>query len=700
MKLETTFLQEDKVKLMQDLINKKLDYIYTQDWTKYNSIIGTILIELEDESIVLEMDERLVEIDEPMNVIYPGFDLYQIENSNEFERWFEESLYKKLNINRTIKYIYLIRDTITIEFKKEIEINKFDNSIVFEFDDNSYWIITNNSMIGESTSFYFDNPIDNIRSTQHIIKEWRESLVKQASFDFSREVIKISNKDISHIPWAQSKFYKEENKETQLELLKPIPKKKTRYKSKKPLFNDQLLSHVTYTGKHQYPKCFSEVTKAPVKLISYKQALRELRKPKIHSDVFVYFTYEDYEFINEQSYIWKDYIYVGYNSGQFKGAILPNFGISSNLPYGLKLRNNYFKQWFGFFLNQVAINFINNVFIDVTDGIDDDYYLDGLSNNEILFINTSPLVDVPSTIQLFIQKLEKLLNLKKPKQLLFKGYLNHKIIEYLEKNKINYILYDEVLGESNFAFKDQFYGFNPLYNNLLNTSTFEDFKQIPIIQDNIIEIDKEIITIDEAKSKIKTGSELDNKIIAFYKHDYILDGKNGIWQNPDKNIDILNKAYAVIEPDYSTYLNMSYSLKLYQTLRMRLSGLYLQECGIKVITNYRSSSNDCNDFVTLGIPNNCTIAISVESNKTIDDFKRIRDGLILLHQNKTIKKVALYGNNKYLYYVTDFLQDHSIEYFISDTQTVKAYKNIKDKNQNKNDDNSYEQLSLLTDIKE
>lgn len=146
---------------------------------------------------------------------------------------------------------------------------------------------------------------------------------------------------------------------------------------------------------------------------------------------------------------------------------------------------------------------------------------------------------------------------------------------------------------------------------------------MPII-DNDNYIPKKLIGFNYAKT-----SKERNTGIHFYLDDYQFER---IWNNPEEYVDILEKYDCILSPDFSLYLDMSYSMKIWNVFRSRLIGQYYQRQGIKVIPTLSWAEEETFEFCFDGIPKGSIVSISTigvkRSNEAMNIWKNGVDEMI------------------------------------------------------------------------
>lgn len=107
--------------------------------------------------------------------------------------------------------------------------------------------------------------------------------------------------------------------------------------------------------------------------------------------------------------------------------------------------------------------------------------------------------------------------------------------------------------------------------------------------------------------KIKSDENNFDRMVHFFLYDYKFES---IWNKPNTYVEKLKNYKAVLSPDFSMYIEMNRTLKLYNTFRNRWCGAYLASKGIKVISTVNWGNEDTFDFCFDGIPKGSIVAVS------------------------------------------------------------------------------------------
>ena len=164
-----------------------------------------------------------------------------------------------------------------------------------------------------------------------------------------------------------------------------------------------------------------------------------------------------------------------------------------------------------------------------------------------------------------------------------------------------------------------------------------------------------IITWEEAKHVYKKKIASDDinfyypAYVCFYLDDWRFDGPKGIWNNSKVLLDVLIHFEGVITPDFSTYQDFPYSLKIYNTYRMRVVGYWLGKNGINVINNVRWGTKETWDYCWDGIPRKSIVAIGTVggSPKKLVDRQRFEAGLSEMVRILQPHAIVVYGSANY-----------------------------------------------------
>lgn len=98
-----------------------------------------------------------------------------------------------------------------------------------------------------------------------------------------------------------------------------------------------------------------------------------------------------------------------------------------------------------------------------------------------------------------------------------------------------------------------------------------------------------------------------SKGIHFYVDDYQFER---IWNDPIKYINVLREYDCVLTPDFSLYMDMPMSMKIWNVFRSRLIGQMMQDEGLTVIPSVSWAEKATFDFCFAGLPEGGVMSIS------------------------------------------------------------------------------------------
>lgn len=129
--------------------------------------------------------------------------------------------------------------------------------------------------------------------------------------------------------------------------------------------------------------------------------------------------------------------------------------------------------------------------------------------------------------------------------------------------------------------------------------------------------------------------------VHFYVDDYQFER---IWNEPEKYIDVLKAYDSVLTPDFSLYMDMPLSMKIWNTFRSRLIGQMCQNAGLTVIPTVSWAEKATFEFCFDGLPENSVLSISTVGVKNSPEAMAIwREGVTELIKRKRPKALLVYG---------------------------------------------------------
>jgi len=170
-----------------------------------------------------------------------------------------------------------------------------------------------------------------------------------------------------------------------------------------------------------------------------------------------------------------------------------------------------------------------------------------------------------------------------------------------------------------------------IYNlELVDLERVTGFYQMPILEKCLI-IPTDLIGFNYMLSSTDT-----NTGIHCFVDDYQFER---LWSNPYKYADRIAEFECFLTPDFSLYMDMPMSMKIWNIFRSRLIGQFLQDQGVDVIPTVSWAEKDTFDFCFDGIAEGSVVAISTIGVKNSDYSMQIwRDGV-----DELIKRIKPYA---------------------------------------------------------
>lgn len=179
---------------------------------------------------------------------------------------------------------------------------------------------------------------------------------------------------------------------------------------------------------------------------------------------------------------------------------------------------------------------------------------------------------------------------------------------------------------------------------------------IPFCPTTAQDVPDAIITYKEAKAIYSRELRKGNRdfhysaFVCFYEDDWNFDSISGIWFRSSQAYKILRHFDGIITPDFSTYQDFPYPIKLWNTYRMRAFGYwYGILCGGNVINNVRWGTSETFNYCFDGIPKNSIVAIGTNggSPRYIVDRTRFEQGLMEMINVLSPHTIIVYGSANY-----------------------------------------------------
>ena len=226
-------------------------------------------------------------------------------------------------------------------------------------------------------------------------------------------------------------------------------------------------------------------------------------------------------------------------------------------------------------------------------------------------------------------------------------------------------------------------GLKDIWNGFMCEGTVYSKNDIPCCPTILHSLPAKIITWSEAKdihkkSVIKDKDYFYDAIICFYIDDQKFDGiREGIWSNPFACLKIIEHFRGIITPDFSTYQDFPYPLKIYNTFRMRAFGYWIGKQGKEVVNNVRWGTPETYSYCFDGIERNSIVAIGTVggSPSRIEDRVRFNNGLFEMVSRLHPKAIIVYGSSKYPCF--DLLRKQGIDIYEYPSRTSEYFKEKK-----------------------
>lgn len=175
-----------------------------------------------------------------------------------------------------------------------------------------------------------------------------------------------------------------------------------------------------------------------------------------------------------------------------------------------------------------------------------------------------------------------------------------------------------------------------------------------------------------------------DKYICWYIDDQLFDHKVyftdkikkiDIWLEPERALNIIKHFAGIITPDFSTYNDMVYPIKLYNTYRMRTFGRWIGEvCGIPVINNVRWGTPETYSYCWDGIPRNSMVCIGTVGGNPYKIEDRPRFILGFLEMIKVLKPHTILTVGSANYPCFEYAKKMGIQVIPYDSDTDRAFK--------------------------
>jgi len=216
---------------------------------------------------------------------------------------------------------------------------------------------------------------------------------------------------------------------------------------------------------------------------------------------------------------------------------------------------------------------------------------------------------------------------------------------------------------------------------MCENASFSDH-DIPYCPTTAKGLPKTIITWEEAqkiykKQIVKDRNFKVDAFVCFYIDDHKFEGiRSGIWFFPKRALKKLSHFTGIITPDFSTYQDFPYPIKIYNTYRMRAFGYWIGQMGLEVINNCRWGTEESYHYCFDGLPENSIIAIGTVggSPRYLLDRERFEKGLFEMVERLHPHTIIIYGSANYECF--EELKRRGIQVIQYEGQTSSAYRRM------------------------
>ena len=192
-----------------------------------------------------------------------------------------------------------------------------------------------------------------------------------------------------------------------------------------------------------------------------------------------------------------------------------------------------------------------------------------------------------------------------------------------------------------------------------------------------------IITYKEAKEIYSREMRRGNKcfshlaFVCFFEDDWNFDSISGIWFRSSRAYKILSHFAGIITPDFSTYQDFPYPLKIWNTYRMRAFGYwYGTICGNAVYNNVRWGTSETYRYCFDGLPKHDIVVIGTVggSPRKKIDRPRFEEGLTEMVRVLQPYTIIVYGSANYQCFRK--LEKQGIKIIAYSGKTTKAFSGV------------------------
>lgn len=189
---------------------------------------------------------------------------------------------------------------------------------------------------------------------------------------------------------------------------------------------------------------------------------------------------------------------------------------------------------------------------------------------------------------------------------------------------------------------------------MVNEATFSSH-DIPLCPCTATAPPHSLISYEEARliyNRCRQKKDYDfyiDSFVHFYIDDQKFDGPvSGIWHTPMRAWEILRHFAGIITPDFSTYCDFPYPIKIYNTYRMRAFGYWYGQKGGAVVNNIRWGTAETFSYTFDGIPRNSIIAIGTVASglRELKNRYVFEQGFYKMLEVLSPHTIVVYGSDK------------------------------------------------------
>lgn len=195
-------------------------------------------------------------------------------------------------------------------------------------------------------------------------------------------------------------------------------------------------------------------------------------------------------------------------------------------------------------------------------------------------------------------------------------------------------------------------GCKDIWNAFMTEGASFGKHDIPYCPTTATDIPKDQVTWEEARELFRKYLAKNEEnffldvYINWYIDDYKFDSSRGIWHDYNFALKVIKHFAGVITPDFSTYQDFPYPIKINATYRMRAFGYWLGQQGINVINNVRWGTEESYDYCFEGIPKNSIVSIGTVGGgpRKLIDRERFEVGLYKMIEILHPHTILVYGS--------------------------------------------------------